>query len=126
MAKFKNRNSELFARLRSTGAVLSLVPDRRELVFSAVKDQLAADGKAPFIPQQKLNDSPYRYTRDELWGSLNSLHDRLTATQPAIDFGVEDNFKHPTIATFSDFVNAQLTKTVSDLISGIMDASKWA
>lgn len=126
MTKFQSRNRELFSRWKSTGTALSLAPDRRELVFSAVQAQLAADGKAPFALGQKLNDAPYRYTRDELWASLNSLHDRLAATHPAIAFGTEDAFKHPTIATFSDFVNSQLTKSVSELITGVMDASRWA
>ena len=125
MVRFKDGNHALDDATRR-GAVGTGPPDRRALVYVAVRQQLAEDHKVPWSLGQKLNDAPYRYTRDTLWAALNSISARLADGAPAVRFGVEDEFQHPTIKTFAEFVNAQLTKDVSTLINEIMTASRWA
>jgi len=104
----------------------ALVPlDRRSLVHLAVRRQLENDNKRPWNLGQKLNDFPYRYTRDTLWAALNGISEGLGAEQTPVVFGTEGEFKHPKVKTFAEFVNSQLTKSVSSLINGIMEASRW-
>jgi hypothetical protein len=88
--------------------------EKRELIYAAVRAQLASDNKRPWSLSQKLNDTPYRYTRDSLRAALNQISSRLAAAQPAVEFGVG-----------AQFVNTQLGKTVSALINGIVAASRW-
>ena len=148
MARYRSRNHEIDARWKKAekaahrkgaefAAFLSdvemgrelrapFLDDRRSLIYDAVRRRLDDDNKRPWSLGQKLNDVPYRYTRDTLWAALNSISARLAADQPSIDFGVEDDFTHPKIKSYAEFVNTQLTKTVSSLINGIMDASRWA
>lgn len=101
-------------------------PDKRALIYSAVRGQLEGDNKRPWRLGQKLNDSPYRYTRDTLWAALNEIGGRLEGSVPPIRFGTEGGFSHPTVPTFAKFVNRQLPGTVSELINGILEASRWA
>ncbi len=147
MPRYRSRNHEIDARWRlleratpwkgiaySTCLVdvafgqelRAFVPlDRRSLVHLAVRRQLENDNKRPWSLAQKLNDSPYRYTRDTLWAALNGISARLGAEETPVAFGTEGEFKHPKVKTFAEFVNSQLTKNVSSLINGIMEASRW-
>ncbi|MCP4025368.1 MAG: hypothetical protein GY736_03520, partial [Sphingomonas sp.] len=70
MPRYKDRNHELHARWKRHEAdgrkALAAAPtdDRRFLVYEAVRLQCEHDHKAPWSIDQKLNDAPYRYTRD--------------------------------------------------------------
>lgn len=133
MSKFKDGNQTLnaahaYAEGTEVGLAVAAAADattKRELIYAAVRRQLENDNKRPWSLSQKLNDAPYRYTRDTLWAALNDISDRLAAGAPVVEFRTEGNFSHPSISTFAGFVNSQLTKTVSALINGIMDASRW-
>ena len=124
MIQFKSGNHALDARWKRA-ALDDVLPTKRSLVYAAVRSQLEDDNKAPWSLGQKLNDTPYRYTRDTLWAALNSISGKLVAGNPKLIFGTEDKFQHPTIQTFAEFVNTQLTQTVSALIGAIMEASRW-
>ena len=106
----------------SIGAVPSA--SKRELIYAALRAQLESEHKRPWSLSQKLNDAPYRYTRDSFHACLNSLSNRLAAGQPRLTFGVEDDFKHPTVKSFAEFVNKQVRASVSDLINEIVKASR--
>lgn len=125
MAWYRSHNYALDELWNGAGP-LGPTPDRRAVVYAAVRMQLEADNKRPWNLSQKLNEAPYRYNRDTLWAALNSISGRLVASQDPVHFGIEDDFEHPTIKTYSAFVNAHLPKTLSTLINGIMDASRWA
>ncbi len=147
MPRYRSRNHEIDARWRgleratpwkgvSYSICLSdaafgqelrafVAPDRRSLVHFAVRQQLEDDNKRPWSLSQKLNDSPYRYTRDTLWAALNGISDRLGAGETPVTFGTEGEFRHPKVRTFAEFVNSQLTKNVSSLINSILEASRW-
>jgi hypothetical protein len=98
-------------------------PEKRMLVFEAVQKQLEHDNKRPFNLGQKLNDTPYRYTRDTLWAALNAISTTLEEATPQLLFPTEDDFIGE--GEFSDFVNSCLTGTVSAMISAIVEASRW-
>lgn len=121
---FRNRNYELQA-LQRGGLQLLASPsaDKRTLVFLAVQQQLEHDNKRPFSLSQKLNDAPYRYTRDTLWAALNAISANLDQGSPRLLFGTEDNYSGE--GDFHDFVMSCLTGTVSAAISAITRSSRW-
>ncbi|WP_426387663.1 hypothetical protein [Sphingobium sp. R-21] len=120
--KYADGNRALYAGASSADGT---PPFKRTQVYLAVQEQIAQDGRRPWRLGQKLNDAPYRYTRDVLWASLLQISKRLDKMQPPIEFPTEGAFVHPSFDSFSAFVNKMLSGSVSDLINGIMAAAKW-
>lgn len=133
--RFRNRNREIEAKRRrmqqpveasfaqSTGKLLSDPVDKRMLIFDAVAHQLEQDNKRPWNLSQKLNESPYRYTRDTLWAALNSISAALDEGSPRLIFATEDEYIGE--GDFFGFVTTCLSGTVSRLINAIVDVSRW-
>jgi hypothetical protein len=136
--RFRSRNHEIAAKQRrlarsrlmtesfaeaSSAGFAAEPADKRTLIFEAVAAQLEQDNKRPFALSQKLNDAPYRYTRDTLWAALNSISQSLDEGTPRLLFPTEDDYVGE--GDFSGFVNGCVTGTVSALINAIMDASRW-
>lgn len=113
---------QTFAETSKT-ALVSGPADKRTLIFIAVEQQLAHDNKRPWSLSQKLNETPYRYTRDTLWAALNRISATLEAGSPRLDFPTEDKFIGK--GEFSGFVYTCLSGTVSGLINAMMGASRW-
>lgn len=136
--RFRSRNHEIDVQRRRSSdakrpiqtfadtskAPLAAAPaDKRTLIFTAVEQQLAHDNKRPWSLSQKLNDAPYRYTRDTLWAALNRISATLDAGSPRLNFPTEDEYSGE--GGFSSFVYTSLSGTVSNLINAIMGASRW-
>lgn len=120
MVRFRSGNHAIAA-----GAVDSApTPSKRQRVYDAVEAQLGSDNKRPWKLDQKLNDAPYRYSRDSLRASLNALSARLAAAVPPLDFGVEGHFRTGKYASYAKFVEKAVKGTVSELINEVKDASR--
>jgi hypothetical protein len=94
-------------------------------VYQAVKDQMVADDRLPFDPDNKLKSPPCRFTSDTLGPFTRRVAKRLQRGSAPLELEVGDRFEYAGYADWEAFIGKMLEGDARNLIVTIATLTSW-